>query len=230
MLLAVALEPFVAWMGRRNVSRALSVSLLALLLLALIAVGIGVVLPPLADQLGDLVTNFPAFRARVEHRLPQGNFMLRTVVDQIFELPSSPEVLASVHEPLIWGRAAVSGVMTTFFVVVTTLYLLIDGKRLYAWLLAYVPRTHRERMAETVSGVSQVVYAYVRGQVVTSLLFAVFSAGVLALLSVRHRGIRPGPSVGRRLSDHRAPLARGLPRARGAGRPFGAREGSRDRQ
>lgn len=105
MLLAVALEPFVAWMGRRNVSRALSVSLLALLLLALIAVGIGVVLPPLADQLGDLVTNFPAFRARVEHRLPQGNFMLRTVVDQIFELPSSPEVLASVHEPLIWGRA-----------------------------------------------------------------------------------------------------------------------------
>ena len=74
--------------------------------------------------------------------------------------------------------------MTTFFVLVATLYLLLDGKRLYAWLLAYVPRSHRDRMAETVSQVSHVVYAYVRGQVITSLAFALFAGLVLTLLGV----------------------------------------------
>jgi len=74
--------------------------------------------------------------------------------------------------------------MTTGFVLITTLYLLLDGKRLYAWLLAYVPRAHREKMAETVPAVSKVVYAYVRGQFLTSLIFAVFAAIVLSVLNV----------------------------------------------
>jgi predicted PurR-regulated permease PerM len=74
--------------------------------------------------------------------------------------------------------------MTTGIVLVTTLYLLLDGIRLYAWLLAYVPRKHREKMAETIPEVSRVVQSYVRGQFVTSGLFAVFTAIVLTLLEV----------------------------------------------
>jgi predicted PurR-regulated permease PerM len=120
----------------------------------------------------------------VQHRLPAGDVVLRTIVDQIFSLPYSPDFLHRVNQPLSWGQAAVSAVMTTFFVLVATLYLLLDGKRLYAWLLAYVPRSHRDRMAETVSQVSHVVYAYVRGQVITSFAFALFAGLVLTLLGV----------------------------------------------
>jgi predicted PurR-regulated permease PerM len=184
LLLAIALDPVVAWMGSRGVSRVASVAMIAVLWLVLIGVGIGLVLPPLANQLADLAGNFPRFRARAEHLVPASNLALRKVVDQVFELPSSPGVMEHINAPLIWGKFAVSGVMTTFFVLVTTLYLLIDGKRLYAWLLAYVPRVHREKMAETVSGVSDVVYAYVRGQVITSVLFGTFSAAVLGLMRV----------------------------------------------
>jgi predicted PurR-regulated permease PerM len=184
LLLAVALEPLIAWLGRRGLGRGPSVVLVAVLMLAAIAAVIGFVLPPLASQIADLVTNFDGFRERVERRLPPDNAVLHTVVQQMFALPSSPAVMAEINKPLIWGRAAVSGIMTSFFVLITTLYLLLDGKRLYAWLLAYVPRTHRDKMAETVPAVSQVVYAYVRGQLVTSVLFALFTAVVLALLGV----------------------------------------------
>jgi len=115
-------------------------------------------LPPLVKQVADLVANFPAFRDRVEQHLPHDDAVLRQIVDQIFLLPSSPDVAAEVNKPLIWGRMAVAGIMTTGFVLITTLYLL-DGKRLYAWLLAYVPRAHREKMAETLPAVAKVVYA-----------------------------------------------------------------------
>jgi predicted PurR-regulated permease PerM len=184
LLLAVALEPFVASLVERGISRGQAVMILSVLLLAVIAGFAWFVLPPLASQVADLIANFPAFRARVESRLPPGNTMLRTVVEQVFLLPSSPELTAHVNKPLIWGRAAVSGIVTTFIVLVATLYLLLDGRRLYAWLLAYVPREHREKMAETVTGVSGVVYAYVRGQLITSLLFAVLVAISLKLLAV----------------------------------------------
>jgi len=69
-------------------------------------------------------------------------------------------------------------------VLITALYLVLDGRRLYAWLLAYVPRRHRVKMARTVPEVSAVVYGYVRGQVITSALFAAFAALVLSLLKV----------------------------------------------
>ena len=74
--------------------------------------------------------------------------------------------------------------MSVFFTLIVTIYLLLDGKRLYAWLIAYIPRVHRERMAITAEEVSGVVYAYVRGQAICSALVAVFSAIVLTLLRV----------------------------------------------
>jgi predicted PurR-regulated permease PerM len=184
LLLAVALDPLVGWAERRGLSRGLSVMLLATCSLTIVIGVVAIVLPPLADQLADLIGNFPAFQARVERRLPRDNPMLSKVVDQIFLLPSSAEVTAELNKPLIWGRAAVSAAMTTFFVMIATFYLLLDGRRLYAWLLAFVPRAQREKMALTVPEVSAVVYAYVRGQVITSIMFGSCVAVLLVCLGV----------------------------------------------
>ena len=102
----------------------------------------------------------------------------------IFRLPSSPEFMASVSQPMLWGRATVSGVASVLLVAVTTLYLLADGRRVLAWLLAYVPRPHRARVAVTVEGMSSLIHAYVRGQLLVSALFGTFAGLVLALLHV----------------------------------------------
>jgi predicted PurR-regulated permease PerM len=110
--------------------------------------------------------------------------MLKRAVGEIFALPSSPEVAAQLKRPLALGTSALSGVVSVFFTLIVTIYLLLDGKRLYAWLIAYVPRRHRERMAVTAEEVSRVVYNYVRGQAFNSLLFAVYAAIVLSALRV----------------------------------------------
>ncbi len=184
LLLAVALDPMVAHGERRGIQRGISVMILAVFLLGLAALFLAVAAPPLAEQVAKLIADLPALRERVLSRVPPNEPVLLKVIDQVFALPSSPDFAAYVNQPLVWGKLAVSTVMTTFFVVITTLYLIIDGKRLYAWLLAYVPRHHRQKMAETVPEVSNVVYAYVRGQAFTSLLFGVFVAILLWALKV----------------------------------------------
>jgi predicted PurR-regulated permease PerM len=67
---------------------------------------------------------------------------------------------------------------------VLVLYLLLDGKSVYAWLLAYVPREHRKKMAQTIPEVSDVVVAYVQGQLLISSLYGLYTFTVLTVLGV----------------------------------------------
>jgi predicted PurR-regulated permease PerM len=184
LLLAVALHPAITALEKRGLRRGLVVSLMTLALVGLTVLLVTVVLTALAEQLSKLIQDFPALRGRVEARLPPQYPFLKRVVGEIFALPSSPEVAAHLRQPLALGSAALSGVLSVFFTLIVTIYLLLDGKRLYAWLIAYIPRAHRERMAITAHEVSEVVYAYVRGQAITSLLFAIYAGVVLHLFHV----------------------------------------------
>jgi len=184
LLVAVALHPAVRRLERRGLRRGVVVGLMTLGMCAFAALLITVVFTSLAEQLSNLVQDFPALRDRVEQRLPAHYPTLKRIVREIFALPYSPEVAAQLKRPLALGTVALSGVVSTFFTLVVTIYLLLDGKRLYAWLIAYVPRVHRERMARTAEEVSEVVYAYVRGQAISSALFTVFVAALLSALRV----------------------------------------------
>lgn len=183
LLLAIALAPLVNRMGRAGLSRSVSVSLIASALLGAAVLLVTIVLPPLFQQGGEVAANFPAFRERVQQHLPE-NPVVKHLVSQLLLLPTKPEVVRQLNKPLVWGQMALSGVTTTFVVLIIALYLVMDGRRLYAWVLAYVPRRHREKMARTVPEVSEVVFGYVRGQVITSLLFAVFTGILLSALRV----------------------------------------------
>ncbi len=179
VLLAVTLYPIVAWLNTRGVSRGLSVAVVAVAVFALILAFSIFVLPPLVGQLLRLAENFPAYRGRVESHIPADQPVLKEIASEIFDLPNSPGIQAWLNQPLLWGKIAVGVVAVTFILYVLTVYLLLDGKRVYAWLLAYVPRRFRKRMADTVPQVSDVVFAYVGGQLVTSAITTVVTFGIL---------------------------------------------------
>jgi predicted PurR-regulated permease PerM len=184
LLVAVALHPIVTRLERRGLGRGTVVGVMTLLLCGVVALLITVVFTSLAEQLSTLVQDFPSLRDRVDQRLPAHYPTLKRIVREIFALPSSPEVAAQLKRPLALGTVALSGVLSMFFMLVVTIYLLLDGKRLYAWLIAYIPRVHRDRMAMTAEEVSEVVYAYVRGQAIGSALFTVFTGITLSVLGV----------------------------------------------
>ena len=180
VLIAVTLHPVVAWLQSRGLSRGLSVAVVGVTVLGLILAFAVFVLPPLVGQLLRLGEDFPAYRDRVERHIPADQPFLKEIAAEIFDLPSSPGIRTWLEQPLLWGKIAVGVIALTFLLYVLTIYLLLDGKRVYAWLLAYVPRRYRRRMADTVPEVSDVVFAYVGGQIVTSVLTTVVTFGILA--------------------------------------------------
>jgi predicted PurR-regulated permease PerM len=184
LLFAVTLSPAVAWLERRGLSRSAAVGIVGASLVTGILAFIFLVIPALTEQIYALVQNLPAYRAGVEARLSREHPLLNGLVLQILDLPTSPRVAASLKQPLAWGQVAVVGVTVTILVIVLTLYLLLDGKRAYAWLLAYVPRHHRKKMATTILEVSDVVLAYMQGQLLTSFLYGAFALVVLTIFHV----------------------------------------------
>lgn len=179
VLIAVTLHPVVAWLQRRGLSRGLAVAVVGVTLLAIILSFAVFVLPPLVAQLIRLAENFPAYRERIERHIPSDQPFLKEIAGEVFDLPSSPGIRAWLGQPLLWGKIAVGVIGLTFFLYVLTVYLLLDGKRVYAWLLAYVPRRFRKRMADTVPEVSDVVFAYVGGQLLTSIITTMVTFGIL---------------------------------------------------
>ncbi|HKP55344.1 MAG TPA: AI-2E family transporter [Polyangiales bacterium] len=184
VVLAVALEPVVDWLDQHGLSRGASVGICALLMFGGIAAAVIWILPSALEQLQEFVRRLPQLEEQIRQEITPKDPLLRKWTSGLFNLPSGGEAALQLSSVLSVGQATLAGVMTFGITLVVTLYLVLDGRRLYAWLLAYVPRAHRAKMAETVKEVSAVVRAYVRGQLVTSSLFAAFTLILLTAFKV----------------------------------------------
>jgi predicted PurR-regulated permease PerM len=184
ILLAVTLNPAVEWLERKRIARSVSVIVIASVALGLLALFVVFLLPPLTAQMSHLFQDGPAFRARILDRIPARYPAVQSMIRALFDWSSSLKAITVFERSFAWGQSAATGLVTSAIVLVLTLYLLLDGKSLYAWLLAFVPRTYREKVAITMDEVSDVIHAYVSGQLLVAVLFAVFTAGLLTILGV----------------------------------------------
>jgi len=184
VLLAVTLYPAVQWMEVRRFGRGLSVVVIVLVGVGLLGAFILLVLPALTTQVNYLAQNLPDFRARVSSRIPAKYPAVQKAIHELFESPFSPRAISLFEQSFAWGRSVVSALVVAAVVLILTLYLLLDGRSLYAWLLAFAPRAHREKLAATTAEISKMVHAYVGGQFLAALLFAIFTGIVLMILRV----------------------------------------------
>ena len=182
-LIAIALSPIVKALEGRGVGHGRAVLLLALATALLGAAAAFFVVPALAEQVSAMWKDVPAMRARIGRTLGSGTLVARLVLP-LFDLPHAPEVDGWLAKPLVWGPPTFAAAGALVAVVVLSFYLLLDGPRVVAWLLAYAPRAERRRVSEMVPELFSVVQSYVSGQLIVSALFAVFSFAALAACGV----------------------------------------------
>ena len=179
LVLAVTLEPLVAWLERRRFSRGLAVAAVGAITLAVVGAFLYASLAPLTEQTRQMVKSVASFQEGVAVRVPAA------VARLIRRGPQDPVQLSAIAARLPQIAAAlVTAAAMTLFAFILTLYLLADGRRTYEWVIAYVPRAHRAKANETVSGVTDAVFAYVIGNLLTSLFAAAFVLVSLTLLKV----------------------------------------------
>ncbi|MCX5795378.1 MAG: AI-2E family transporter [Elusimicrobia bacterium] len=185
LLIVGTMSSAVSWLEARRVKRGLAIALVFILLFVAATLVVTLTFPTLLAQASALVEQEPAFRARLADHLDRSNLTvplagwLRSVK---YGAPASTlNVRAFAFSMRIFEIAAY-GASAIFL----ALYIMIDRDRLRGGLFAVVPRSHHIRLARVLMNLETIVGAYIRGQLITCLLIAVFSFILLVACGVPH--------------------------------------------
>lgn len=178
VLIAVMLDPLVLWLEGHSVRRPIGVIALAFLIFGGLLLFLAFVAPVMGRQVTDLLRQLP----RVVQRLASMFPALATLLAEFRTGSQQMEVLSA--RGLIAGKYIVEGITAAVFVLVVALYLLIDGRRTYAWLVSFVPARNRRRVDRTGREISTVVRSYLRGATIAATICAAYVLIVLTALHV----------------------------------------------
>lgn len=183
LLIAITLWPLLNWTSRHGWPRWGSIMLCALLLLGSVLVLVGLLVPTVVTQGATFISSLPAFKKEWFERLPSSG-IIRQAADRLLSSPmfSNPEPL--LKQFVAWGTIAVTALVEFFVMLILAIYFLVDGQRVYQWLLAFLPERHRKKMAAASPEIASVVGHYMAGQLITSVLCGGYAFLVLTILHV----------------------------------------------
>lgn len=182
-LLAVTLYPVVRLQMRRGIPRPLALLLVTLALLGVVVAASVTLVPTLVEQISGLLKDLPKYRDQLLALLPHNSFFTSIAKRGLGRtgLPSP----ASMVRPLVTvGGLALGGIAQLAVVLVLAVYLMIDGPRAWAWLLAFFKPINRAKLERTGYEATKIVFAYMTGQLITSVLCGAFAFTVLLVMNV----------------------------------------------
>ena len=174
--LAVALDPVVAWLDARRIRRPFGSFLVVLVLAGAVGALVYFGSTSLKDEAGMLGARMQSAQQRLEGRMPP-------FVKGMLPSDGSGGSPISGYATRL-GRALLSGVISVGIGLIITVYLLLDGRRTYEWLVAFAPRARRPRIHRSADAARQAIFGYARGNVATSVIATIFTYIVLLLLKV----------------------------------------------
>jgi predicted PurR-regulated permease PerM len=176
-----ALLPFVEWLVRRGVRRVAAVLLILLVVLLILAGLVALLVPALIDEFQSIRDNLPDDAAKLEDFL--ANFGIDVQLQQRARDIDWAEFISG-RAAFSFGQQAIQVALSVFTVIVMTVYLLIDTPRLKSFLFQFVPEGREADANLVLEQLSRVVGGYLRGQVITSLIIALYTLTVLLILGV----------------------------------------------
>lgn len=184
LMLTAALAPAVNWLERHGVKRILAVAITLITMLAGIGLLVFLLLQPIIDESRQFVDDFPGYVDDLSSRF---NTDLPDLYDKIQENAQqlkAEDLAGPVENVVSVGRSLFTGASNALLVLVMTAYLLSDGRRIYLWLVRYLPDHQEAKVRRALPEISSVVSGYVVGQLATSFLFGLFSYVILAAVDV----------------------------------------------
>jgi len=183
LILAGTFNPLVERMEKRGIARMYALILLFVALSAIAALLLFLTMPPIIEQVTQMVHDAPALQARLiaflnerSVTVPLAHIAQNAGIDQMFARIKQNQMGYSSRAVMLVGYGATT--------LVLSFYLLADGKRVRGVAYAIVPREYHMRLARILQNMETIVGGYMRGQFITSAAIGVFSFVLLAACKV----------------------------------------------
>jgi putative heme transporter len=185
LLAAGTLSPAVRWLEEKRVRRSGGIAIVFAVFFILALLVVFLTIPTLVSQGAALLEHEPALRARLADQLA-GTHLTAPLAHWLrgfkYDAPTGTIGATAFAYSVRVIAAAAYGVSALFL----ALYIMIDRDRLRGGLFAVVPRSHHVRLSRIMMNLETIVGAYIRGQVITSLLMAVFTFVLLKACGVEN--------------------------------------------
>ncbi len=183
LVMVGTLDPMVAWFERHGIRRGRA---LVLIFVAIALVAAGVLLltvPPLIAQLLHLIEDAPKGRDKLlEWMRPYK--VARPFVQAIKAVPINDLVVRAGNTMVGYSSSLFTMIGYSISTTFLAIYLLADPVRAKGLIYAVVPRHHHIKLARILIELKVIVGGYMRGQLITSVVIAVFVFGVLTAFRV----------------------------------------------
>ena len=178
VLIAVTLNPIVTWFQRRGASRAGASTLVGVMVAVIVGGLLWLTWSSLSDQGAYLMDRLQQSGQQLTAKLPSW-------VHKASPLKEG-ETIPSLAAPYVarFAQSVASAVVVTLLGFVLTLYLLIEAEATREWLLAFVPGARRGRAERTLAECEKVIFGYMAGNLITSVIAAVTTFVALWWLEV----------------------------------------------
>ncbi len=183
LFLVGTLNPAVEWLEHHGLKRSTGIAIVFSALLVTTALLALLTVPALLDQIRALIVREPEMRGQIadvlaHHRLTAAMApTLRNVhYDAIARAAAGTAFAISSRALEIIAYLASS--------IFLALYVMIDRDRLRGGLFAMLPRSQHVRLSRVLLRLETIVSGYIRGQVLTSALMAIFVFALLALCRI----------------------------------------------
>ena len=190
LLLAMVLNPIVAWLQKHHVPRLASVILLMLALVAVTGTVILFAIPPLARQSQELVQSAPnvwrGIRARIES-LTQNYPAVREALPRTDEIAGRVGAAAGTVGNILLRSTIglVGGLVSAVFAVLLLIFVLANPRPLVAAYLALAPDRYREQTHRTLARLMRQMIAWARGVAINGVITGLSIGVLLWLVSVQ---------------------------------------------
>jgi putative permease len=189
-LVAMVLNPVVAFLQRRGMKRGLAVALLGLVFVTLFALALSFLIPPFLSQVDDLIRQTPDAWRRVQAQVLAFGERYPSIQQSIPEADKVMNTLGARAGDLLGllfnsGFRIVGGLFGGILAVLLLIFVLADPQPLVARLLTLVPEQHREPSRRTVLRLTQQMAAWARGVVINGTISAVTTGLLLWFIGVQ---------------------------------------------
>ncbi len=182
-IIALMINPLVKKLERFRIPRYISVFLVFLSLLALIVVFFIIIIPPTINQLQELVANLPDYTETIREHIRGWKSSLESLnlpfdvgaeIDRIIDRAETAAVdLGSLL--LAYSINFVGTMTTVFLMVVITIYMLLDARRIGRFVRKLFPADSQDDAQEFIERSERAVTHWVRAQALLSLLIGISS-------------------------------------------------------
>ncbi len=189
-LLAMVLNPIVAFLERRHIHRGLAVALLALALAALFALALSFLIPPFLTQVDELIQQSPQAWHRVQAQIQAFGQRYPSIQQAIPEADKVVDTVGARAGDLLRllfdsSFRIVGGLFGSIFALLLLVFVLIDPHPLVVRFLTLVPDRQREPARRTLLRLTQQMAAWARGVVINGTISAVTTGLLLWFIGVQ---------------------------------------------